>query len=79
MSLDIYNSIDILEKTTKLAACHYDDANHGWQSFAYATVGTRIYLFGGYNSTSFSNSYIAYERYYFDTVSQTFTMIGGAI
>lgn len=75
MSLDIYK-YDILEKTmTKLAIAITNDGNHGWQSFAYATVGTRIYLFGGYNSSSFSNSYIVTKAYYFDTVSQTFTMI----
>lgn len=75
MSLDIYK-YDILEKTmTKLAVAITNDGNHGWQSFAYATVGPRIYLFGGYNSTSFSNSYIVTKAYYFDTVSQTFTMI----
>ncbi|WP_373486082.1 hypothetical protein [Acetobacterium malicum] len=75
MSLDVYR-YDILEKTmTKLAVAITNDGNHGWQSFAYATVGTRIYLFGGYNSTSFSNSNIVTKAYYFDTVSQTFTII----
>lgn len=75
MSLDIYR-YDTLEKTmTKLAVAITNDGNHGWQSFAYATVGTNIYLFGGYNSTSFSNSNIVTKAYYFDTESQTFTMI----
>lgn len=79
MSLDIYK-YDILGKTmTKLAVAITNDGNHGWQSFAYATVGARIYLFGGYNSTSFSNSNIVAKAYYFDTVSQTFTMIASPL
>lgn len=75
MSLDIYQ-YNITEKIiTKLTVTIPNNSIYGWRAFGYATVGTRIYLFGGYKSTSSSSSYIASSAYYFDTVAQTFTTI----
>lgn len=75
MSLDVYQ-YNILEKTmTKLAVSIPNNSVYGWQSCGYATVGTKIYLFGGYKSTSSSYSNIASSAYYFDTETLTFTTI----
>lgn len=75
MSLDIYQYNISANTLTKLTATITNDGNHGWRAFSYATVGSKIYLFGGYNSTSSSYSNLVRKSYYFDTVSQTFTAI----
>lgn len=75
MSLDIYQ-YNIVEKTiTKIAATIPNNSVYGWRAFGYATVGTKIYLFGGYKSTSSSTSNYASSAYYFNTETSTFTTI----
>lgn len=74
-SLDIYR-YDIAENTmTKLPVTIPNNDNYGWRCFSYATIGTKIYLFGGANSTSYSYSYFVSKSYCFDTETHAFTAI----
>ncbi|WP_414733891.1 Kelch repeat-containing protein [Acetobacterium carbinolicum] len=79
MSLDVYK-YSISENTlTKLVVTIPNNGVYGWQSCGYATVGSKIYLFGGYKSTSSSYSYISTSAYYFDTETLTFTTIAAPL
>lgn len=79
MSLDIYQ-YSISENTlTKLSVTIPNNSIYGWRAFGYATVGTKIYLFGGYKSTSSSYSYQASSAYYFETETLTFTTIASPL